>query len=473
MKLPSLILDTDSYKTSHWLQTPEGTDFKTAYLEARKQPPGRTFDGHVFFGLQYYLKKYLSTPITYADIYEAEQMFKLHGVPFNREAWVEIVEVCGGKLPLVISAVPEGTIVPIGVPCIQVTNTIEGFEWLTTYIETRLLSTVWYGSTVASLSKSIKNRIENYLELTTGKKDGSLFSLHDFGSRGVSSQESAMIGGMAHLLNFAGTDTVAALWAAREYYTCECAGYSIPAAEHSTITVWGRDGEKEAFRNMLQKFGNDYKIVAVVSDSYDLYNAIENLWSKELKDDVLDFAAKGGKLVIRPDSGIPEDVVPNVFSMLAEGFGTATNSKGFHELPPFLGIIQGDGIDEKRIEKILSRLVDCKMATNSVAFGMGGALLQSVNRDDFSFAYKASEAIIGNSKVDVFKQPVGDPTKASKKGKQAVYWDGKSFVSCRIEHLPKNKLDFLQPVWANGYLYDDLSFEMVRNNVSKDRISTF
>lgn len=294
----NLVLNTDSYKVSHWLQYPPGMDGMFSYIESR----GGVYSRTVFFGLQAILKEYLTKGVTLADIEEARELFSAHGEPFNEAGWRYIVDEYGGRIPVTIRAVPEGSVVPT----LNVLATIESTDaqcfWIVSYLETMLLR-VWYPTTVATISWHIKKLIRRYLNETSDDPTGQLpFKLHDFGARGVSSLESAGLGGLAHLVNFKGTDTVAALLAARKYYAEPMAGFSIPAAEHSTITAWGREGEEAAYRNMIKHYGKPGAIFACVSDSYDVYSAIENLWGGRLKQQVID---SGATLVVRPDSGNP------------------------------------------------------------------------------------------------------------------------------------------------------------------------
>jgi nicotinamide phosphoribosyltransferase len=201
--------------------------------------------------------------------------------------------------------------------------------WMTSWIETALMR-IWYPISVATQSWMIKKIIHRYLEETSDDPEAELpFKLHDFGSRGVSSQESAAIGGAAHLVNFTGSDTVAGIWLANQIYHHPMAGFSIPAAEHSTMTAWGREGEVDAYRNMLDRFARPGSVVAVVSDSWDLWNALENIWGGTLREAVI---SSGATVVIRPDSGHPATVVLRALKILEERFGVTTNSKGFKSL---------------------------------------------------------------------------------------------------------------------------------------------
>ncbi|QTR53235.1 nicotinate phosphoribosyltransferase [Thiothrix unzii] len=451
----NLILNTDSYKASHFLQYPAGTQVVSSYIESR----GGQFPQTLFFGLQAFIKEYLLKPVTTADIDEAEALFAAHGVPFFRQGWEQIVQQHGGFLPIEIQALPEGMIVPTGNALVQIRNTDPQAFWLTSYLETALLRAVWYPTTVATLSWQVKQSIRQSLETTCDNPANELpFKLHDFGARGVSSHESAALGGMAHLVNFMGGDTVVALLAARKYYGADMAGFSIPAAEHSTITAWGREGEADAYANMLQQFGQAGKLLAVVSDSYDIYHAVSDIWGKQLRAQV---ESSGATVVIRPDSGVPEDIVPEVLERLYAEFGGRVNSKGYKVLSDCVRVIQGDGVDVDSIGVILQRIQQAGFSTENVAFGMGGGLLQKVNRDTLRFAMKASAMQINGAWRDVYKQPITDSGKNSKRGRLAVIRDAGVIKTIREDALSWES-NLLRPVFRNGELLVDDSFETVR-----------
>ncbi|MDQ5770531.1 nicotinate phosphoribosyltransferase [Thiothrix subterranea] len=451
----NLILNTDSYKASHFLQYPAGTQVVSSYIESR----GGQFPQTLFFGLQAFIKEYLLKPVTTADIDEAEALFAAHGVPFFRQGWEQIVQQHGGFLPIEIAALPEGMIVPTGNALVQIRNTDPQAFWLTSYLETALLRAVWYPTTVATLSWQVKQSIHQSLDVTCDNPAAELpFKLHDFGARGVSSHESAALGGMAHLVNFMGGDTVVALLAARKYYGADMAGFSIPAAEHSTITAWGRDGEADAYANMLQQFGQAGKLLAVVSDSYDIYHAVSEIWGKQLRAQVEN---SGATVVIRPDSGVPEEIVPEVLERLYAEFGGRVNSKGYKVLSDCVRVIQGDGVDVDSIGVILQRIQQAGFSTENVAFGMGGGLLQKVNRDTLRFAMKASAMQINGAWRDVYKQPVTDSGKHSKRGRLAVIRDAGVIKTIREDALSWES-NLLRPVFRNGELLVDDSFDSIR-----------
>jgi nicotinamide phosphoribosyltransferase len=189
----NIILNVDSYKTSHFLQYPENTSAVSSYIESR----GGQFRETVFFGLQAFLKEYLTVPITERDIDEAKALLPAHGVPFNEAGWRYILDKYDGYLPIQIEALPEGTVVPVKNALVQVVNTDAECAWLTSYVETALLRAIWYPTTVATVSWQCKQVIRGYLEETAETTDGLAFKLHDFGARGASSEETAALGGMA------------------------------------------------------------------------------------------------------------------------------------------------------------------------------------------------------------------------------------------------------------------------------------
>jgi nicotinamide phosphoribosyltransferase len=466
MKLSkNILLNTDSYKVSMFKQYPAGTTGVYSYIESR----GGRYDKTVMFGLQAFIKEYLLEPITQADIDIADEILTAHGEPFNRAGWEYILRTHAGYLPVVIRAVPEGTVVPVKNVLATIENTDPECYWLTTYLETALLRAVWYPTTVATQSWTIRKVILDYLERTG---DPSLidFKLHDFGARGVSSMESAGIGGAAHLVNFMGSDTVTGVLYAREYYGAGIAGFSIPAAEHSTITSWGRKGEVDAYGNMLTQFAKPGSIVAVVSDSYDVFNAAEKLWGEALRQQVVD---SGATVVIRPDSGDPLTINQQLIEILGRKFGYTTNDKGFKVLNN-VRLIQGDGVNELSIRSILGGFMAMGWSADNIAFGMGGALLQQVDRDTQKFAMKCSSALVNGEWVDVQKDPATDPGKKSKAGRVQLWTNsGGEFASS--VGAPTGWTDkgiggwtpALVEVYRDGKLTGEITFNEVRANAKR------
>ena len=458
----NIIMSSDSYKWSHAKIYKPGTTEVYSYFESR----GGIFSDITFFGLHYILKRYLEKPITQQDIDEAAEFSKLHfgnDKLFNRDGWEYILKKHNGKLPISIKAVPEGTSVGTKNVLMTVINTDPNCFWLTNYLET-LLSQVWYPSTVASLSKQQKSYIKAALEKSADTTDGLLFKLHDFGMRGSTSLESSAIGGAAHLVNFMGTDTVSSLVLLRDYYQAPMAGFSISASEHANITSWKRECEVEAMENMLDIFPTG--LIACISDSYNIYEACANLWGDKLREKIL---KRDGTVVIRFDSGDANEVVPKGLNILAEKFGFTVNSKGYKVLPPQVRVLQGDGIDMDTLPILLDSIMDAGFSIDNIAFGSGGGLLQKVNRDTCRFAFKCSSVTTNGEQIDVYKQPIDDPGKNSKKGKMKLVLDkGWHDYDCKLERfitvgVDDPRKDELIEVYRDGKVLVNPTFEEIRN----------
>uniref|UniRef100_A0A8C2XJ96 Nicotinamide phosphoribosyltransferase n=1 Tax=Cyclopterus lumpus TaxID=8103 RepID=A0A8C2XJ96_CYCLU len=447
------------FRITHCNQYPPNVSNIYSYFECRRKK-GSQFSEVVFFGLQYLLKKYLiGQVVTEQKIQEAKLFFQMHfkQAVFNEESWRKILEKHDGRLPIRIKAVPEGRIIPRGNVLFTVENTDPDFYWLTNYIETMLVQ-MWYPITVATISREFKKILAKHLKATSGSLEGLDLKLHDFGYRGVSSQESAALGGAAHLVNFCSTDTVAGLLMAQRYYGCPMAGFSIPAAEHSTIISWGRNREKEAFERVLEQFPSGP--VAVVSDSYDIFNACRNIWGDKLKERVME-RSQDSCLIIRPDSGDPAETL---IEILEECFGSSLNSMGYKVLPSYLRLIQGDGIDLSSVDEILRKLEDEGWSAENFFFGCGSALLQKLNRDTLNCAFKCSYVESNGKGMDVYKQPVTDPSKGSKRGRLSLRRNTDGLLETIERGAGKPEEDLLVTVFENGSLLQDYSLEEIRKN---------
>lgn len=441
---------TDSYKYSHYKQYPPGTTNVYSYFESR----GGKFDQIVFFGLQYYIKKYLEgNVLTESDINRIHKLIDAHMGPgtFHIDGFRRLLEKHEGRLPIRIWALPEGSVVPPRTPLIAIENTDPEFPWVTNFLET-LLVQIWYPVSVASNSLQSRELIKKYLEETCAESKEAQeailnFRLHDFGMRGVSSPETGAIGGAAHLLSFLGSDTVSAMVLAQDYYGAEGPiAYSIPASEHSTMTSWGQENEIKAFENMLDQYPTG--LVACVSDSYDILDAVKNKWGTVLKEKIL---ARDGTLIIRPDSGNPIFTTQIILQSLWSKFGGHVNSKGFKVLDPHVRIIQGDGVDYEMINKILANLKYHGFSAENIAFGSGGALLQKFDRDTAKFAFKCSEVTVNGKTVDVRKKPmefnsVGDYVHSFK-------------------HSKSGRFPELELVFENGTLLREQTFSDIKNKM--------
>ena len=447
----NIILLTDSYKVSHHVQYPPKTTKIVSYFECR----GGRHKDICFFGLQYLVKKHLiGVVVTAQKIAEAKDFYQRHFGPnhniFNEAGWKYILDTHKGRLPVRIKAVPEGTCLPYKNACMTVENTDPNCFWLVNFLET-LLVQVWYPTTVATNSREQKKTLLHCLH-KSGDVSGIDFKLHD----------------AAHLTQFLGTDTIPGLVLAREYYGAECAGFSIPASEHSTITSWGKTtdenssgGETAAIRNMLNQYPKG--MVACVSDSYNIWDAITEIYGKELKQEIL---SRDGTLVIRPDSGPPALIDECLLSKLGDTFGFTMNSKGYKVLPPQVRIIQGDGIDFEALQVICGLLMDRKWSIDNIAFGSGGGLLQKVNRDTQNCAFKCSYAIIDGKEQAVFKDPIHSASgKKSKAGRMTVNIRNGTIVTlCGDKRDETDNL--LETIFENGELVRDFTWQEIKDNAA-------
>lgn len=457
------LLSTDSYKMGHFRQYPAGTERVYSYFESRGSAPAFGLTETVFFGLQYLLDALAGAYFTAADIDDAERMCRLHfgnDRNFNRAGWQHILGVHGGRLPVRIRAVPEGTVVPTHNCLMTIENTDPQCYWLTNWLETQLVQ-VWYPTTVATQSRAMKKVLLEHLR-TSGDPATIDFRLHDFGCRGVSSIETAALGCAAHLVNFKGTDTLPGLELLARTYGEACGGVSIPASEHSTITSWGEEHELDAMRNMLAQYSDG--MVACVSDSFDIFRACGEYWGGALRDQVM---GRDGTLVIRPDSGDPATVICRVLEILGAKFPITVNVKGFKVLDPHVRVIQGDGIDFHSLGKILAAVTAAGWSADNLVFGSGGGLLQKVNRDTLKFAFKCSSIIVGGKTRDVYKRPVTDNGKRSKSGRFKLIREpdgaGPRYLTVQ-ESDPGD--DVLETVFENGEVIRRTSLAEVRRRAA-------
>lgn len=464
--IDNILFDVDSYKLSHFKLYRPRTQSMFSFIESR----GGIYDLHLFNGLQPIIMRKFLTPVTKKQVQFAQKLYAAHGLPFDYDGWMYIVEHHNGLLPVRIRAVPEGTVLPNKNVLVTIESTDPKVFWAASWAETVLLR-IWHTVNVGTISWHIKRDLKAALEKTCDDPDNNLlFRLHDFGCRGASSAESAASGGTAHLINFLGTDTVPALIWAYEYYDSECAGYSIPATEHSTITSWGRDREADAYEEVLKTYAKPGAIVACVSDSYDLFNAIDNIWGGQLRQQVID---SGALLVVRPDSGVPHEIVAECLKRLDARFGSVVNNKGFKVLNN-VRVIQGDGVNHKSIQRITQTVIDAGFSIENVAFGMGGALHQQHDRDTLKFAMKCSSVTTDEGEFDVYKDPVTDPGKRSKRGRLDLVrhagWSDREINGYETVKLEPGQLvhpnSCMQLIYENGVMYNKTTLDEMRARAS-------
>eukprot|EP00835_Amoeboradix_gromovi_P003574 NODE_242_length_13076_cov_0.518379.p3 type:complete len:435 gc:universal NODE_242_length_13076_cov_0.518379:5107-6411(+) len=411
--IPSIIL-TDSYKMAHFSEYPE-CEKMVAYGEFRK-PLDKDDNRIVFYGIRYWIK-IIAKQWTLEDVSKCEIFLSTHNIgepyPFPRDLFISFINECDGHFPVEIEALDEASVIYPHVPVFQITA-LNKYSKLVTFLET-LLTMIWYPCNVATISRHTKSAIDLYYSKTVD--EGSFSSihtkLHDFGFRGCTSVDQSVIGGVAHLLNFTGSDTLSACYYAQfELNKGRPVGFSIPATEHSVMTAW--QSEEAAIRNMIEKYGEG--VYACVMDSYDYVEALSSVLPNIAKEKT----AKGGYLVLRPDSGDPVTTVLQALDASDKVFGSVLNSKGY-KVVQGCGVIQGDGISKSIVLDILKAAESKGYSAENISFGMGAGLLQKHNRDTMSFATKLCFIEYSNKTVKhVMKSPKTDDSKTSLPGQLAV-----------------------------------------------------
>lgn len=429
-------LATDFYKISHKDMYPQGTQqVHSVFIARRSLIDG--IDYVVNFGVNYAIERlyefwhdnFFDKPID-SICWEYESViYKALGVMPDTQHLRELHE--HGTLPLVFRTLPEGIKVPIGCPLLSVQNVDFKFYWLTNFIETMLSCSLWQIITSATLANRFQMLFRGYEDLTHDNKGFYLYQGHDFSMRGMSSLESAIASGMGHLSSFIGTDTIPAILAMNKYYdVSDCiVGASVPATEHSIQCSYGDD--EKYISEMMDRYPTG--IISIVADGYDFWHVISEILPK-LKDKIM---TREGKVVIRPDSGNPVDIVcgtdetadsewvrKGAIESLWDIFGGKTNDKGFKELDPHIGLIYGDAISFERASEILHLLSMKDFASCNVIFGIGSYTYQHNTRDTFGFAMKATSVCINGEHKSISKSPkTDDGTKTSPAGYPYVYWD--------------------------------------------------
>lgn len=425
-KFDKLIWDLDAYKVGHMSQYPEDTQYIYSVFQLRSN---RYFSEVPIIGLQYFLKEYLSTSITHEEVDELIVELKNMGIyhPSTESKLKALADL--GYLPIEIKAIPEGCIVQMPNAICSIENTVPGFHWVVGMVETLLLK--WWGTLATSAcSYNYRKIAEKYFNETSDNEGLIDFIVHDFGSRGCMSPEDAALTGMAHALNFKGSDTIIATPFIRQYYNADkdtTLIASVPASEHSVMCSYGKENEIEAFKAMLNLYPTG--IVSIVSDTYNWYNVMEN-FTVELKDKIL---SRDGKVVFRPDSGNPVEIICGnpmakdkesaeylgAIRYLDKVFGHTVNSKGYKVLNSHVGIIYGDGMYLQRYEETLKRLKQMGYSAENLTIGVGG-ILRNHTRDTLGGAFKATAVCRNGEWIDIMKDPITDTKKKSYCGKVQV-----------------------------------------------------
>jgi len=480
IKTVNLLLMTDVYKCGHLNQYIKGTEYVYSYLLARST---KNFEKSVFFGLQYYLKEYLTRPITHANVDEFMKVTKSVIGPSLTDNQTEqklrdLADL--GYLPLEIKAVPEGTVIDNKNVLLTIKNTLPNFGWVVGFVESVLLK-IWFPITVATTSYTYRKIVDKYFnETCQDLKYLNTFMVHDFGYRGDTSEESSMVSGSAHLLSFIGSDTLVTYNFLLKYYNAQStldAGKailsSVPASEHSVMCSFGKENELDAYANMLELYPNG--IVSIVSDTYDIYNVLTTI-AKQLKPSIL---KRNGKVVFRPDSGNQEHILcgdpsaepsspqgKGCLRLLDEEFGSTINAQGYKVLNDKVGLIYGDGMYLEKYERILSKMKDMGFASCNLVIGVGG-ILRFCTRDTLGFAIKATNVIVNGESRAIFKDPVTDSGKKSHRGLISLEMNDGHYITKDNVSEEEEAGGLLKTVFLNGKLMVDEDLETIRTRVSK------
>ena len=478
------LLLTDGYKVDHRRQYPQNTSLVYSNWTPRKSRI-EGIDEVVFFGLQYFIKKYVIEEFENNFFNRPkEEVTKEYTRRINNYLGENAVGIAHiealhdlGYVPISIKALPEGVSVPIRVPMFTLYNTKEEFFWLTNYFETILSTTIWMPCNSATIAKQYRQILDKYAEETSSATDFVDWQGHDFSMRGMAGLEAAMISGAGHLLSFTGTDTIPCIDFLEKYYNAdsdkELIGGSVAATEHSVMCMGTTEGEYETFRRLILEV-YPKGVVSIVSDTWDLWQVLTD-YLPQIKEEI---AAREGKVVIRPDSGDPVDIIcgnpkgkseaeiKGVIELLWDTFGGTTNDKGYKELIPQIGAIYGDSITLERATQICERLKAKGFASTNVVLGIGSYTYQYNTRDTFGFAMKATYGEVEGEGREIFKDPITDDgTKKSAKGlMQVKLANGKYILTDQVSWEEEADSEFKE-IFRDGKLLIDDSLAEIRKRV--------
>jgi len=486
----------DFYKTDHRRQYPLGTTEVYANFTPRSARLAKLFksctdDQVVFFGLQYFIKDFLidawNKHFFHQDKDKAVRAYKRRMDYSLGQDAIEVTQIAAlhdlGYLPIRIKAVPEGTLVPIGVPVLTIVNTHPDFFWLTNYLESVMSCYLWKPITSATIAREYKRLLTQYATQTGTPLDFVQFQGHDFSLRGMSGLQDAAISGAAHLTSFCGTDSVTSIDLLEDYYGAnaemELIGTSVPATEHSVMCMGMEDGELETFRRLIADLYPS-GIVSIVSDTWDFWRVVTE-YTLVLKDLIMN---RDGKVVIRPDSGDPVKIVAGdpeapagspefkgAVECLWEIFGGNYTETGHKMLDPHIGLIYGDSITLERAEKILSALAEKGFASGNVVFGIGSFTYQHVTRDNYGFAMKATSGVVNGQRRDIFKDPKTDAgTKRSAKGLLRIERENGRLVLYDQQSELQETQGLLECVFENGVLRKSVTLAEIRARIQAQAI---
>ena len=486
MKINPLFL-TDGYKTGHHQQYPKGTSlvYSNFTPRANKYAP-KGCEQVVSFGQQMVMRiiheafenDFFSQP---KDMVCGEMKREL-SMYLNTDYDVSHFEALHdlGYLPIKVKVIEEGTLVPIKIPVLTIYNTIPEFYWITNYLETIISNLLWKPMTSASIAHTYRKVLTKWQEKTDAEKGWFIdWQGHDFSMRGMDSIDATISSGLGHLTSFSGSDSLPAIYGARKYYgeTGFIAG-SVNATEHSVMCAGTKDDEIGTFRNLMETYPTG--ILSIVSDTWDLWKVCtEHIVT--LKEEIL---ARDGKLVIRPDSGNPVDILcgktkdgfsiitpskeeqKGVIELLWDVFGGTINSQGYKVLDPHIGAIYGDSITIERADEICARLEAKGFASTNVVLGIGSFTYQYNTRDTFGFAMKATYVEVNDEGREIFKDPITDDgTKKSATGLLHVTKVMDEYTLIDKVSWAEEEGGCLIPIYEDGVFYNQVSLSTVRNNI--------
>ena len=481
------LLLTDGYKVDHRRQYPDKTTLVYSNWTPRKSRI-EGLDEVVFFGLQYFIKKYIIHDFdAYFFKQPKEEVVKKYTRRINNylgenQVGTKHIEDLHdlGYIPMVFKALPEGASVPLRVPMFTMYNTIPEFFWLTNYFETLLSAVIWLPCNSATIAREYRKVLDKYADETSSVPDFVNWQGHDFSMRGMGGIEAAVTSAAGHLLSFTGSDTIPAIDFFEEYYNAnsdtELIAGSVAATEHSVMCMGTTEGECETFKRLITEV-YPKGIVSIVSDTWDLWKVLTDYLPK-LKEDII---ARDGKVVIRPDSGDPVDIIcgnPNgktenekkgVIELLWDVFGGSVNTKGYKELVPQIGAIYGDSITVARATQIGERLKEKGFASTNVILGIGSFTYQYNTRDTFGFAMKATYGEVDGEGRAIFKDPITDDgTKKSAKGLMKIdLVDGVYHLTDNVSWQEERQGE-LKEVFRDGKLLIDQSLSDIRARVKSE-----
>ena len=478
------LLISDGYKQSHIAQYPPNTTLVYSNWTPRssKHAIGEG-KGVVVFGIQAFVKKFLiddfnknffDQPLEAVKASYARRLRSYLGQEPDSQHIEALHNL--GYLPIMLKSLPEGSICPIGVPMLTIYNTNPEFFWLTNFLETIMSTELWLPMTAATISKEYKDLLLFWSKKTCDNQDHIPFQAHDFSMRGMAGLEAARMSGAGHLLSFSGTDTIPAIDYLEEYYHAnadkELIGVSIPATEHSVMSMGKKEQELQTFKRLVTEI-YPAGFISIVSDTWNLWKVL-NEYLPKLKSEIL---AREGKVVIRPDSGNPVEIIcggpstPNqkgVIELLWETFGGSINQKGYKVLDTHIGAIYGDSITLDRAKAICEQLEQKGFASSNIVFGVGSFTFQYNTRDTYGFAMKATYGEVGGVGRKIFKDPITDDgTKKSAKGLLLVRKNptGEYALLDQVSWA-EEKMGALQPIFKNGELLNEISLGAIRKRLN-------